>query len=73
PVGAATKVTYQTRWDGGAWKSGATARLSAKGQYDFAIRIPRAAPVGRTYEWRVIATSGRQTVATSQTRSTLVR
>ena len=73
PVGAATKVTYQSRWDGGDWKSGATARLSAKGQYSFAIRIPRAAPVGRTYEWRVIATSGGQTVATSQTRTTLVR
>lgn len=73
PVGAATKVTYQSRWDGGDWKSGATARLSAKGQYSFAIRIPRAAPVGRTYEWRVIATSGGQTVATSPVRSTLVR
>ena len=73
PAGAATKVTYQSRWDGGDWKSGATARLSAKGQYSFAIRIPRAAPVGRTYEWRVIATSGRQTIATSPTRTTLVR
>lgn len=73
PVGAATKVTYQSRWDGGDWKSGATARLSAKGQYAFAIRIPRAAPVGRTYEWRVVATSGREIVATSPVRSTLVR
>lgn len=73
PVGAATTVTYQMRWDGGAWKAGATARLSAKGHYNFAIRVPRAAPAGRTYEWRVLAMSGRKVIATSQTRTAVVR
>ena len=73
PLGAADKVTYQMRWDGGAWKDGAVSLLSAKGRYNFAIRIPRAAPVGRTYEWRVVATSGKQIVATSQIRTTFVR
>lgn len=73
PVGAATKVTYQMRWDGGAWKDGATARLSAKGRYSFPVQIPRMAPAGRAYEWRVLATSGQRTIATSQVRTTFVR
>jgi hypothetical protein len=73
PAGSATTVTYQVRWDGTSWKSKGTSAVKAKGHYSFPIVIPRSAPAGRTYEWRVIAKSGTKVVATSGIRRTLVR
>ena len=73
PAGADVKVTYQVRWDGTAWRDKATVRPTARGSYRFAVQVPRSAPLGRTYEWRVVATSGRTVLATSQVRSSLVR
>lgn len=73
PAGASVKVTYQVKWDGTSWRDKATVRPNARGGYRFSVDIPRAAPVGRTYQWRVVASSGGDVVAESQTRSTLVR
>ncbi|MGA1700619.1 MAG: hypothetical protein ACO4BY_05730 [Candidatus Nanopelagicales bacterium] len=73
PAGANVKVTYQVRWEGTQWRDKATVRPTARGSYRFAVQVPRSAPAGRTYEWRVVATKGRTVVATSQIRSSLVR
>jgi hypothetical protein len=73
PAGANVKLTYQVRWDGTAWRDKATVRPTPRGSYRFAVQVPRSAPAGRTYEWRVVAKAGTQVVATSQTRTTLVR
>jgi len=73
PAGANVKLTYQVRWDGTAWRDKATVRPTPRGSYRFAVQVPRSAPTGRTYEWRVVATTGTKVVATSQIRSSLVR
>lgn len=73
PAGSDVKVTYQVRWDGTAWRDKATVRPTERGSYRFAVQVPRSAPAGRTYEWRVVAKAGTKVVATSQIRSSLVR
>lgn len=73
PANAKVKVTYQVKWDGTDWRDRATVRPAASGGYRFEVKVPRSAPTGRTYEWRVVATSGSAVLATSQVRSTLVR
>jgi len=73
PAGVAKSVTYQMRSVGGHWKSKKTSRVKANGHYSFSIVIPRTAPVGRNYEWRVVAKAGTKVVAVSQVRTTLVR
>ncbi|MFZ8981842.1 MAG: NADH-ubiquinone oxidoreductase-F iron-sulfur binding region domain-containing protein, partial [Candidatus Nanopelagicales bacterium] len=59
--------------EGTQWRDKATVRPTGRGSYRFAVQVPRSAPAGRTYEWRVVATQGRTVVATSQIRSSLVR
>ena len=70
---AATKVNLQVRWTGRAWHVEDRKRPAANGAYRFTMAVPASAPVGRTYQWRVVVTSGAKTVATSETRTTLVR
>ena len=73
PADADVTVTYQVRRDGGEWRDRASMEPTARGKYRFEIEIPRSAPTGRTYEWRVVAISGGQAVAVSQTRAAVVR
>ena len=73
PANANVTMTYQVRMDGGAWRSMKSAEPKARGGYRFTFTVPRSAPAGRTYEWRVVAKTGKKVVAVSQTRSTLVR
>ena len=70
---ADTKVSLQVRWDGRAWRGEGTKRPAANGAYRFTMAVPVSAPAGRAYQWRVVVTSGAQTVATSQVRTSLVR
>lgn len=73
PPGADVKVTYQVKHEGRSWADRATVRPTERGSYRFVVPIPRSAPAGRTYQWRVVATSGSSIVAVSQTRTSLVR
>ena len=72
PADAKVRVRYQMRWDGVAWRDGAAMRPSSTGQYQFNVRIAPKAPEGRTYLWRIVATSGGKEVARSRVLASTV-
>jgi hypothetical protein len=73
PADSDVKVSYQVRWEGTAWRDRAAMKPTAMGSFRFVVPISEAAPVGRTYQWRVVATAGTEVVGVSQTRTSLVR
>ncbi len=73
PAASDATVTYQVRVDGGAWREKSTVQPDDRGSYRFVIAVPRSAPVGRIYEWRVKATAGDSAIAVSPIRSAVVR
>lgn len=73
PVAADVALRLQVSLDGGAWRDGTVIEPGAGGHYRVAYRIPRSAPEGLTYRWRVAALSGGHAVAVSPTRTAAVR
>ena len=66
-------LRLQVSRDGGAWRDATVIEPGADGQYRVAYPIPRSAPEGRTYRWRVAALSEGHAVAVSPTRTAAVR
>ena len=73
PADSDVKVSYQVRWEGTSWRDRAAMKPTAMGSFRFVVPISEAAPVGRTYQWRVVATAGAEVVGVSQTRTSLGR
>ncbi len=73
PVGGGGEVLLQASLDGGSWRDRARAVPGPDGDFRFTQRIPRSAPEGRTYRWRVVALSGSDVLAVSVVRSASVR
>jgi hypothetical protein len=73
PADGAAKVRLQESRDGSDWRTIATRSVGVKGDYRFTAMVPRSAPLGRTYSWRVVATSGSRILGVSRIRTSSVR
>lgn len=73
PANAATRVRLQVSSDGSAWAGVAVKALGPGGNYRFTTVVPRSAPVGSSFSWRVVALKGSKALGVSQVRTSSVR